>query len=44
MEEQPQNNFAQPNFGFRDLEEKQRVLKDRILLIGKNLIEIKEEN
>ena len=27
----------------RDLEEKQRVLKDRLLLIGKNLIEIKEE-
>jgi len=27
----------------RDLEEKQRILKDRILLIGKNLIETKEE-
>jgi predicted nucleic acid-binding Zn-ribbon protein len=27
----------------RDLEEKQRILKDRLLLIGKNLIETKEE-
>jgi archaellum component FlaC len=30
------------NSKIRDLEEKQRVLKDRILLIGQNLIEIKE--
>ncbi len=27
----------------RDLEEKQRVLKDRLLLIGQNLIETKEK-
>lgn len=27
----------------RDLEEKQRILKDRILLIGQNLIETKEK-
>jgi len=27
----------------RDLEERQRILRDRILLIGKNLIESKEE-
>jgi len=27
----------------RDLEEKQRILKDRVLLIGQNLIEIKEK-
>jgi len=30
--------------GIRDLEEKQRILKDRILLIGKNLVEIREKN
>lgn len=30
--------------GIRDLEEKQRIMKDRILLIGKNLIEIREKN
>lgn len=28
----------------RDLEEKQNIMKDRILLIGKNLITTKEEN
>jgi hypothetical protein len=28
----------------RDLEERQRILKDRLLLIGQNLIEIKEKN
>jgi hypothetical protein len=28
----------------RDLEEKQRVLRDRLLLIGQNLIEIKEKS
>jgi len=28
----------------RDLEEKQRILKDRVLLIGQNLIEMKEKN
>jgi len=27
----------------RDLEEKQRILKDRTLLIGRNLIDLKEE-
>lgn len=27
----------------RDIEEKQRILKDRLLLIGKNLIDTKEE-
>ena len=27
----------------RDLEEKQRILKDRTLLIGKNLIDLKED-
>jgi len=27
----------------RDLEEKQRILKDRVLLIGQNLIDTKEK-
>jgi len=31
------------NQQLRDLEEKQRILKDRLLLIGKNLIETKEQ-
>lgn len=28
----------------RDIEEKQRILKDRLLLIGENLIDLKEKN
>ncbi len=32
------------NIRIRDLEEKQRILKDRLLLIGQNLIEVREEN
>ena len=28
---------------FRDLEEKQRMIKDRLLLIGQNLVETKEK-
>ncbi len=31
------------NLKIRDLEEKQRILKDRVLLIGQNLIETKEK-
>src|SRR4030042_6773352 len=31
------------NAKMRDIEEKQRVLKDRLLLIGQNLVEIKEK-
>lgn len=31
------------NTKLRDLEEKQRMLKDRILLIGQNLVEMKEK-
>jgi len=38
--EAPQNYFA----GFSDLEERQRLLKDRTLLIGQNLIKLKNEN
>ena len=29
---------------FRDLEEKNRILRERVLLIGQNLIETKEKN
>lgn len=36
--------FSESAIKLRDLEEKQRVLKDRILLIGENLIEIKENS
>ena len=36
--------FAEVNTRIRDIEEKQRILKDRILLIGQNLIEMKEKN
>lgn len=32
------------NSKVRDIEEKQRVLKDRLMLIGQNLIEIKEKS
>jgi pyruvate/2-oxoglutarate dehydrogenase complex dihydrolipoamide dehydrogenase (E3) component len=31
------------NSNLRDLEERQRILKDRLVLIGQNLIEIKEK-
>ena len=36
-------NYNQTNFGLRRVEEKQRILKDRLILIGQNLIEIKEQ-
>lgn len=36
--------FGEVNTKVKDLEEKQRILKDRILLIGQNLIETKEKN
>jgi len=32
------------NTKLQDMEEKQRLLKDRVLLIGENLLESKEEN
>lgn len=35
--------FNDVNSRMRDIEEKQRVLRDRLLLIGQNLIEIKEK-
>ena len=36
--------YSDANVRVRDLEEKQRTLKDRLLLIGQNLIEIREKN
>jgi hypothetical protein len=43
-----QFNYAEqtydPNAKLRDIEEKQRIQKDRLLLISKNLIEIKEDS
>jgi hypothetical protein len=35
--------FTETSTKVRDLEEKQRIIKDRILLIGQNLIEMKED-
>lgn len=35
--------FTETSTKVRDLEEKQRIIKDRMLLIGQNLIEMKEE-
>tara|TARA_Y100000034_G_C6688569_1_gene303061 strand:+ start:271 stop:618 length:348 start_codon:yes stop_codon:yes gene_type:complete len=32
-----------PNVKLKDLEEKQNILKERLLLIGKNLVDVKEE-
>ncbi|MCK5149766.1 hypothetical protein KAJ87_02480 [Candidatus Pacearchaeota archaeon] len=46
MEEQmnySNQSFGETNTQIRDIEEKQRILKDRLLLIGKNVIEMKEE-
>ena len=46
MEEQPTypQNFGTPNIKIRDLEENQRILKDRVLLIGQNLIENRDRS
>jgi len=38
-----QQIFGDITTKIRDLEEKQKILKDRLLLIGENLVEIKEE-
>ncbi len=35
--------LAEFNTKLRDLEEKQRLLKERVLLIGNNLVEMREE-
>ncbi len=36
--------FLEMNTRLKDLEEKQRILKDRILLIGNNLIETRQDS
>ena len=36
--------FGEINTKMRNLEERQRVFKDQVLLIGQNLVEIKEKN
>ncbi len=41
-DEEGYQNYIDPNVKLRDIEEKQRILKDRLLLIGQNLIETKE--
>ena len=38
----PQQPSGQMNAKIRNIEEKQKILKDRLLLIGQNLIEMKE--
>ena len=35
--------FTEVSTKIRDLEDKQRIIKDRVLLIGQNLIEVKKE-
>lgn len=43
-EDYPQGQYYNdPYTKLRDLEEKQRILKDRTLLIGENLVELKEK-
>jgi hypothetical protein len=44
VEEEYENQyFTEISTKIRDLEDKQRIIKDRVLLIGQNLIEMKEE-
>jgi hypothetical protein len=45
MSQQEQSSTqSSESIKIRDLEEKQRVLKDRVLLIGQNLVDLKEKN
>jgi archaellum component FlaC len=37
-------SLGDANARLRNLEEKQRIIKDQLLMIGQNLIEIKEKN
>jgi len=39
-----QDYMPDPNMKIRDLEEKQRYLKNQLLLVGRNLIDIKEKS
>ena len=38
-----QQYFSDVNTRLRDFEEKQRILKDRVLIMGKNLVEEREK-
>jgi hypothetical protein len=38
-----EQSFSDPNTKIIGVEEKQRILKDQVLLLGQNLIEIKEK-
>jgi len=38
-----QQYFSEVNSKLKDVEEKQRILKDRLLLVGQNLVEIKDD-
>ena len=38
-----QGTFADVNTRIRDMEEKTRILKDRVLIMGKNLVEERED-
>ena len=40
----PRQAFGETNLKLRNLEENQRILKDRLLLIGQNLLETKEKS
>jgi len=42
VKEEQNYGYQEPSSALRDLEEKQRLLKDRLILIGQNMIEIKE--
>ena len=45
MEEyQPQSSALETTSKLRDIEEKQRLLKDRILLIGKSLVDERDKS
>ena len=39
-----QSGFSDVNTRLRDIEEKQRLLKDRVLIMGKNLVEEREKS
>ncbi len=40
---QEDSYYQNQDYGIRDLEERQRILKDRLILIGQNLIDVKEK-
>lgn len=43
-EEHYSQSFSNVNIRTRDLEERNRILRNQILLIGKNLVEVREKN